>query len=77
MRSFIDDGEIACIAGLQVQHAGQQHASVADEKTPRLEQQPVFARAPRPLHGERVLVGVYRLFAAVADAEAATQVDVR
>ena len=51
----VDDREIARVAGLQVQHAGQQHAGVADEKAARLEQQPVVARAARAPHGERVL----------------------
>ena len=66
-------------ARLQVQHLGQQHAGIADQRAARLDQQLAVAVAARvdalqqPRHQ---FVGLGRRFVGVLDAQAAADVDV-
>ncbi len=72
----VDDREIARRAGLQVRDARQQHARIADEAAARLEQQPLAPAVEQRAHHRGVVVDADRRLVAIADAEAAAEVDV-
>ncbi|MNE47125.1 hypothetical protein D3C80_1415080 [compost metagenome] len=61
---------------LEVFHAGQQHAGVGDDVAARLEHQGQVAITDALADGLDVVAGQWRLFVAIAHADAATQVQV-
>src|ERR1700682_3049637 len=72
----IDDGEVSQPTRLEVAHARQQHACVADQEAPGLEKQLEWPTAEEAADRERILVRIDCFLVAVADADAAAEVDV-
>src|SRR5438093_11179461 len=71
----IDNDEVALTAGLQIQHPRQQCAGIAGETAARLEYQR-FGAPPKDVRSHRRVVGECgRRLVAIADAEAAAQID--
>ena len=73
----VDDGEALRLTGLQIEDARQQNTGVADQSAPGLQQQHFAATAEQANEHRGVVRERHRRLVAVANAEAAADVDVR
>ena len=75
----VDDDEILGVAGLHIDHAGDQDAGIADDHPPRLEHQRAAEVMRHPLDHRGIGVGHRRRFAihVIGNAEAAAEIDMR
>ena len=73
----VDDDEILALAALDVDDRGHQHAGVADDEAPRLENDLAAEAAGAARDDFRVTLGARRriVVEAIGDAEAAAEVD--
>ena len=75
----VHNAEILLFAGLEIQHLGDTHASIADQRAPGFDHQFALPEAARVQLGQQLCqqgIGRRWIVAVVVDAQSATQVDV-
>ena len=75
----VDDDEILGLAALEIEHARDQDAGIADQQPPGLEDQRAAEIAGRVLDHRRIRLGPRRriVVVAIGNAEAAAEIDMR